>query len=501
MILSESPVKEPDVVDVVEEEAPLQEEGEAMETKAEEESKGVITEEEPRAPAPMEWRSAWQQAASQLASISMTVDRPEAVGNALSKHIVYRVRSRILTGEEQQLFEVQRRFSEFVTLRESLVKRYQGLLIPPIPPKVMSAVSKAESKLVQTRARVLSLFVERLSALPWTADDEVLRAFCADDNWAKKEETVVIHDSEASTTGRGRASWYAVLARAPAPPDAVVLERKLVETTGRLEALQGALEVAYKATIKAAAGCASRSDALGALCDGLASWRGESARWSALDQSADDVSAERAAGAVNTAVGKWSRHATREPTTVELTLGAAATWQALHVAAMRDLVSKRTYLIDDLRKEQRALAALRQQKAAGPDAATPQKKRFLAALKPSSTNAVTAENIDDLIDEAVKTQAEKERALDLHARALSYCELDRFRDEYARFATLAARSFFDTQAALASQAADVWHQASETLGPPQPMPHWMQVPDHLRLPSLGSIDDFEEDGGERAASV
>ena len=129
------------------------------------------------------WREAWALAAKTLPKLEVGVDNPSQAGSALNRFVVYRVRARLAredgTAEE---FEVQRRFSEFLALREALVQRYVGLLVPPLPPKEMQNVvtmSKTQSDAqTKQRLKILSLFAERLGSLPWVGDDAVLRAFC-----------------------------------------------------------------------------------------------------------------------------------------------------------------------------------------------------------------------------------------------------------------------------------------------------------------------------------
>jgi hypothetical protein len=50
-------------------------------------------------------------------------------GSGISKYTVYVVKGEDKMGE----FEVQRRYSEFFTVRETLLHRWPGCYIPPIP--------------------------------------------------------------------------------------------------------------------------------------------------------------------------------------------------------------------------------------------------------------------------------------------------------------------------------------------------------------------------------
>lgn len=392
--------------------------------------------EEPVAPP---WRKAWEV---EVPKISIVVHSPESVGSTLTKYVVYKVSTQV----DSNKFEVQRRFSEFVTLREMLVKAYAGLLIPPIPPK---NIVKSETFL-KTRTRLLCLFTERLASLPWVADDPVLRAFCSIGDWQKAEEKI-----GEETTGKGRAMWFALLAKAPESKD---VEKRLAEVAGRLDLLQQASETMSKACTKAAVACAARADALSLFVEGVQPWRGESARWSALDQSG--LSAETTAGAVAGCLNAWMRYATIEGPLLEAHFGVAVSWQALTLQAMRELVQRRSILQDELRKEEKHLAHLRQLKAAP----KPQSKTSQLFSK---FNDKPETSIDEQIAEADKLYDEKKRALDLHARALVYCELDRFRDDYALSSALFARNFFTTFSNKAKEHAKAWDNANNLLNIPE----------------------------------
>ena len=192
------------------------------------------------------WRDAWCRAAEKLPKLSMSVDNPSQAGSALSRHVTYRVRTRVSRedgGEEE--FEVCRRFSEFATLREALVQRYVGLLVPPIPPKALTSIAsmsaKAADRQTKQRLRVLSLFSERLGSIPWLCDDGVLRSFCgaSKEPFGKAVEddaagAGAIATDEAGLSGRGRALWYATVQRSEPAPPVAELARLLADVNPRL---------------------------------------------------------------------------------------------------------------------------------------------------------------------------------------------------------------------------------------------------------------------------
>jgi hypothetical protein len=77
---------------------------------------------------------------------------------------IYKVTG-ILRNEQ---FEIFRRYSDFLTLREALCERYPGLYIPPIPPKKI--VGSKNSSFVEERCFLLNMFIKQLSRCPYLVE-------------------------------------------------------------------------------------------------------------------------------------------------------------------------------------------------------------------------------------------------------------------------------------------------------------------------------------------
>lgn len=60
-------------------------------------------------------------------------------------------------------FEAIRRYSDFDTVRNSMVSRWPGCFVPPLPPKKI--LNKNEAAFVEERRRLLELFCIKLSHL------------------------------------------------------------------------------------------------------------------------------------------------------------------------------------------------------------------------------------------------------------------------------------------------------------------------------------------------
>eukprot|EP00760_Papus_ankaliazontas_P000888 PhM_4_TR10295/c0_g2_i1/m.77247/K17917/SNX1_2; sorting nexin-1/2 len=78
--------------------------------------------------------------------------------------------------------DVTRRYNEFTWLRESLADAYPGMVVPPLPPKVVKgAVEKivmSDTSLLEYRQRALTKFLCSVGAHPQLSTSELLRVFC-----------------------------------------------------------------------------------------------------------------------------------------------------------------------------------------------------------------------------------------------------------------------------------------------------------------------------------
>ncbi|KAI5863096.1 hypothetical protein GGS23DRAFT_52653 [Durotheca rogersii] len=92
------------------------------------------------------------------------------------KYIVYTIR----TGD----LEVRRRYSEFASLRDALIRLHPTLIIPPIPEKHTMADyaanptnAKQDQQIIDLRKRMLAVFLNRCRHMEQVRNDGVLRKF------------------------------------------------------------------------------------------------------------------------------------------------------------------------------------------------------------------------------------------------------------------------------------------------------------------------------------
>ncbi|EAU90095.1 sorting nexin-41 [Coprinopsis cinerea okayama7 len=104
------------------------------------------------------------------------VDAQKTSVNSTSPYITYVIR----TGTA----EARHRYSEFESLRESLVKLYPTLIIPPIPSKqtigdyaIKQGKAKEDAGLISRRKRMLETFLNRLARHPILSNEHVFHRF------------------------------------------------------------------------------------------------------------------------------------------------------------------------------------------------------------------------------------------------------------------------------------------------------------------------------------
>lgn len=75
----------------------------------------------------------------------------------MSKYTTYNIKGI----DKQGTFDTSRRFNEFFMLRETLILRWPGCLIPPIPEK--KAVGSTSQDTVENRKRFLNNFCNKMA--------------------------------------------------------------------------------------------------------------------------------------------------------------------------------------------------------------------------------------------------------------------------------------------------------------------------------------------------
>ncbi|KAI6238425.1 Sorting nexin-2 [Aphelenchoides fujianensis] len=113
-------------------------------------------------------------------SIHVFIRAYEKRGEGINAYLVYKIETRVhnIPGYQKSIYEVWRRFSDFLGLREKLVDRFQhqGVVVPMAPEKSVKAMTKTKlntandehytSDVAEKRTRQLERFLRRLSRSP-----------------------------------------------------------------------------------------------------------------------------------------------------------------------------------------------------------------------------------------------------------------------------------------------------------------------------------------------
>lgn len=92
--------------------------------------------------------------------IAIKVDKEEHKGGLFDHHIVFR----ITLNDKNGLNQIWRRYNDFLLLREKLVLRWPGCIIPPIPKT--AKVGNTEAETIRNRKKFLNNFLTKITQVP-----------------------------------------------------------------------------------------------------------------------------------------------------------------------------------------------------------------------------------------------------------------------------------------------------------------------------------------------
>uniref|UniRef100_A0A914EBD6 PX domain-containing protein n=1 Tax=Acrobeloides nanus TaxID=290746 RepID=A0A914EBD6_9BILA len=125
-------------------------------------------------------------------NIEVSIRAYEKRGEGINAYLVYKIETRVtnIPGFSKNFYEVWRRFSDFLGLREKLVEKYQhkGIIVPFAPEKSIAALTKTKlnsssadehnaNEQAEKRSRYLQRFLCRLARHPRLVTDCDFRDF------------------------------------------------------------------------------------------------------------------------------------------------------------------------------------------------------------------------------------------------------------------------------------------------------------------------------------
>ncbi|CAO1618240.1 unnamed protein product [Parajaminaea phylloscopi] len=119
-------------------------------------------------------------------SFTIRVGDPHKVGDGMTGHIVYTVRTKTdAAGFKAAQFSSLRRYSDFRWLHAALVHTNPGIIIPPVPEKVRGLISRFSPDLVEARRHGLENCINKIAHHPILSKDEDFKLFLESESFAR----------------------------------------------------------------------------------------------------------------------------------------------------------------------------------------------------------------------------------------------------------------------------------------------------------------------------
>ncbi|KAK5668383.1 Vacuolar protein sorting-associated protein vps5 [Batrachochytrium dendrobatidis] len=180
-----------------------------------------------------------------LYSFDINVTEPFKVGETLSSHIAYKIKTKTLSPDYRNPeFVVNRRFRDFLWLYNQLVDKYPGVIVPPVPEK--HAIGRFQEDFVETRRSALERFICKVAAHPILQLDTDMRLFLESETFSYDKRS----DRKGSFMGAFTETTPQVNQPFPKVPDSdITLENRRIQIESmeiQLKSLLKALELLMK---------------------------------------------------------------------------------------------------------------------------------------------------------------------------------------------------------------------------------------------------------------
>ncbi|KDO18901.1 hypothetical protein SPRG_15824 [Saprolegnia parasitica CBS 223.65] len=150
-----------------------------------------------------------QGRSSEAEAIAIEVGEPVKMGDGMQAYISYKIST---TTDRRQFqkgqFSVVRRFSDFVWLHASLCSLFPGVIVPPLPEKLL--VGRFSPEFIEARRRALHLFLRRCAVHPEIQHSEYLTVFleASDESLSAFKHDVLAKSKGKSSSGGGLFQWF-----------------------------------------------------------------------------------------------------------------------------------------------------------------------------------------------------------------------------------------------------------------------------------------------------
>ena len=414
--------------------------------------------------------SSWQVVfsdASKLNPMNVSVSNPEAVGNVLTKHIVYSIRT------EPKGYLVQRRYNEFAWLRDILVKRYAGLFIPSLPStssmfgkKQISGQTDVDGDYVKNRMIQLELFLKQLCSIPFIRTDVSLKAFLSIQS---SKDFKAILDAKIDPTKpdpdvpmEGLQQWRDFLTKSPAPTDA---DRAVVDVKRQLEALRTTLNNLETCTLKAGLYSVKVSKEMSNLTTHLSSWNdleieSSDPRKNECPNLYGDKLKPFLVGMV-AGCNAWSQQLKYQPKMLATVLLAGIQFQLVQVEGFINFLNLRQQTDKSLELAIKDRQTAIENKKQGKPIQSSQTSMSFSGMSSIFSASKTEKEIMQEKDKAVSDLHEQ---LDYMTRGLIFSEIDRFSYERVENIKQLCKDVIAVNLDLAQRSQAKWNEVANTVG-------------------------------------
>jgi len=334
----------------------------------------------------------------------------------MSKHVTYLVRT------EPYTYLVRRRYTDFVWLRETLQKRYIGMLLPSLPPKTYQSGTQTTTSHIKNRMRMLGLFLEYLVQIPYVRGDPSVLAFLSVQNEqefdAAKAATAIA--DLFTDTSAGAIKWRDALRSATIPHNG---QRVLMDFITQLEYLEGHLKKLVTATKQLSLTASAKRQSMENLCTSFQDWGktetefGNASKFEYPNKSSGDMT--KVLNSSASTLEGWGKVLSFEPTIIESVVYAGVTYLNQQVEAFKNLIKLRDASIRDLEKADKALAVKKAERESSGNG----DKAVSGSVFSFSSKS---ETLNDSIAREEQEVRAKRRSVEAMARALFFSEIDRF---------------------------------------------------------------------------
>ncbi|OQR84880.1 sorting nexin [Achlya hypogyna] len=140
-------------------------------------------------------------------SIVIEVGEPVKQGEGMQAYISYKISTSTDRRQFQKsTFSVVRRFSDFVWLHTSLCSLFPGVVVPPLPEKLL--VGRFSPEFIESRRRALHLFLCRCAVHPEIQHSEYLTVFLEGSDEALSHFKTEVGAKSKGKNGGGLFQWF-----------------------------------------------------------------------------------------------------------------------------------------------------------------------------------------------------------------------------------------------------------------------------------------------------